>query len=693
MRHEPIIRSSALRGRTHSYREVRVRTAAPSDEQLFDRFRQRGDRNAFEELVRRWHVTAFRIARSICRDKDFAEETVQEAFLKLVAIKDSFENRGPNAFRAWFLTIVTKCARTRRRTEFRASRKKYVEPKDRNTQPATSTSLSSSTTSMDPELRRKLESLLDGLEENLRIPVVLHLVDDMKQKEVADLLGVSQQLISKRIRQGLEALRTRLAQAGFAMGIGPLSEMMPQAGLYAPDSAWIQAIQQLSPEAEGAPLPAAPVTPGRVTAALLITALLVTVSWMSLKDSGSDNETEAKSPTPTVTGVGLSDKPFPWSWNFDHGFPDELKTTMKGYRWQERGSVNGSGALSISDDFRFEFTKAFPDEIVLSYTLYMLDNVKDAFWGVTHAEFQDTRLSVRMGKFMALEKLFQARSIQRMEVYASKRTGFVGVTLNGKPFMKVNLETDRDKKLRPIRALLLKFVQLDNLQIRPANPEDEKQWAHWLQHQTVYDEYRTFDSNTRRKMWGLFFKTMGPNKLRPGAGKNGSGALHCRGTPENPLFLAASIAGGEGHHLIQFDWKPLDASSARADLLNNFPGPLRKWGFMENEAIYEHILNIPPNHLVLDLPNKVDRAMHAQPNQWHRVTFIAGAKGNMCLLNGELAFARTNDKESPRDIDGEIVRIDGNCLIDNFRIRTVNKPIPTLIAEEKETARKSISMP
>ena len=69
MRREPIIRSAGLRIPTRLNRELRVRTAALPDEQLFNRFQQDGDRKAFEELVRRWHVSAFRIARTICRDK------------------------------------------------------------------------------------------------------------------------------------------------------------------------------------------------------------------------------------------------------------------------------------------------------------------------------------------------------------------------------------------------------------------------------------------------------------------------------------------------------------------------------------------------------------------------------------------------------------------------------------------------
>ena len=185
-----------------------TKTAPGLDEAAYARFLKDGDRSALETLVARWHGSAFRVACCICRNSTWAEEAVQDAFLKLLSRQARFEDRGPGSFRGWFLSLVTNCARMARRAEGRAERKRSVNPREYCRRKGWD---------LDPhalpgggEWRYGLSHALSAIEERWRRPVELHFLEGMPQKELAAVLGVSQQMVSRRIEQGLALLRLRL---------------------------------------------------------------------------------------------------------------------------------------------------------------------------------------------------------------------------------------------------------------------------------------------------------------------------------------------------------------------------------------------------------------------------------------------------------------------------------------------------
>ncbi|MDQ3724812.1 MAG: RNA polymerase sigma factor [Actinomycetota bacterium] len=78
--------------------------SAPSDEALMARV-QNGDTDAFAELYDRHAVSAFRVARAICRGSGRAEEAVQEGFLAIWTSRAHFRPEN-GSFRAWSMSIV-----------------------------------------------------------------------------------------------------------------------------------------------------------------------------------------------------------------------------------------------------------------------------------------------------------------------------------------------------------------------------------------------------------------------------------------------------------------------------------------------------------------------------------------------------------------------------------------------------------
>lgn len=79
---------------------------------------RRGDPGGLESLVRAHQVSAVRAAYLICRDRPFAEDVVQGAFVKAYERIETFDGRRP--FGPWFTRIVVndaiKAASRRERT-------------------------------------------------------------------------------------------------------------------------------------------------------------------------------------------------------------------------------------------------------------------------------------------------------------------------------------------------------------------------------------------------------------------------------------------------------------------------------------------------------------------------------------------------------------------------------------------------
>ena len=62
-----------------------------SDEELIERIRQ-GDRNAADELIRRYNPLIFRYCLYRCGNKETAEDLTQETFLRLIKYLPKYEN-------------------------------------------------------------------------------------------------------------------------------------------------------------------------------------------------------------------------------------------------------------------------------------------------------------------------------------------------------------------------------------------------------------------------------------------------------------------------------------------------------------------------------------------------------------------------------------------------------------------------
>lgn len=177
----------------------RTVTERPADEKALVLAAQRGEQEAFSELVRRHQRRAYAVARSIVTNHEDAEDAVQEAFLH--AYKAIHRFLPDQAFGAWLHRIVANASLdvTRRR-----------KVRDADELPETVASPFRDPAVGD-ELRRRLKEALDALPERQRAVIVLHDVEGYKHAEIGQMLSIPEGTARSDLHYARSHLRQILA--------------------------------------------------------------------------------------------------------------------------------------------------------------------------------------------------------------------------------------------------------------------------------------------------------------------------------------------------------------------------------------------------------------------------------------------------------------------------------------------------
>jgi RNA polymerase sigma-70 factor (ECF subfamily) len=159
---------------------VRARVVAerPADERALVLAAQRGEREAFSELVRTHGRRAYAVARAIVVNHEDAEDAVQEAFLHAYRALNRF--LPDQAFGAWLHRIVANAA-------LDITRRRKVRDADELPETVASPFRDPAESS---ELRRRLKEALDSLPARQRAVIVLHDVEGYKHAEIGVTLGI-----------------------------------------------------------------------------------------------------------------------------------------------------------------------------------------------------------------------------------------------------------------------------------------------------------------------------------------------------------------------------------------------------------------------------------------------------------------------------------------------------------------------
>jgi RNA polymerase sigma-70 factor (ECF subfamily) len=175
----------------------------------------RGQTALFEVLMRRHNERVYRAARAIVRDDREAEDVMQQAYVNAYAHLRQFN--GHARFSTWLTRIAVNeaLARVRRR-----GRDEPFDEDSSNVEPMMprSTANSPERQAFSSELRALLEAAIDGLPDGAREVFILREVEGLNTADVAQALGVSDDVVKTRLSRARAALRRDLLdRAGAAV--------------------------------------------------------------------------------------------------------------------------------------------------------------------------------------------------------------------------------------------------------------------------------------------------------------------------------------------------------------------------------------------------------------------------------------------------------------------------------------------
>jgi RNA polymerase sigma factor (sigma-70 family) len=178
----------------------------PLDDAELVRRARRGEKLAYEELVRRYQGVAHRTAHLIAGPAE-AEDAAQTAFVKAYFSLGRFEPGRP--FRPWLLRIVANEAKNRRRS---ATRRGEVRLELAEARPAEGGS--PETEAEAEERRRILLGAVERLGDRDRTVIACRYFLDLSEAETAEVLGVAAGTVKSRLSRALGRLRGSLEGAG-----------------------------------------------------------------------------------------------------------------------------------------------------------------------------------------------------------------------------------------------------------------------------------------------------------------------------------------------------------------------------------------------------------------------------------------------------------------------------------------------
>ena len=161
-----------------------------------------GDRDAFEELVRRHADRLYAVVLRFVADGDEAQEVTQEAFLRAWRSIPRFEGR--SAFFTWLYRIGINEAKRR------AARRPPVHVASLEDEPvpeAPDWSEAPETRSDQQDLRRVLEHAIRSLPLEYRGPIVLRDVEGLSTREAAEVMDLGEAAFKSRLHRARLAVR------------------------------------------------------------------------------------------------------------------------------------------------------------------------------------------------------------------------------------------------------------------------------------------------------------------------------------------------------------------------------------------------------------------------------------------------------------------------------------------------------
>jgi len=187
---------------------------APQDDAALVRQTLSGRRAAFDELIERHQRRAVSVAYRLLNNMHDALEVCQEAFVRAYRNLHTLED--PERFGSWLLRIVTNLSLNFRRSRGpRLSFEDCLLPEDGTREEQLPDAAHSEDRPgarlMAAELQQRIQAALADLPPLQRTALVLFSIEQMPQKEVAEIMNCSVEAVKWHVFQARKKLKEQLA--------------------------------------------------------------------------------------------------------------------------------------------------------------------------------------------------------------------------------------------------------------------------------------------------------------------------------------------------------------------------------------------------------------------------------------------------------------------------------------------------
>lgn len=191
--------------------------AMPDDEALLAKIAE-GDKASYSLLVKRYLPKIWRLALSILKNEEEAEDAAQEVFLSLWQSVKNWDPEGTAKFSTWIYRVsFNKCIDIkRRRKPTEDSEGIDIASDDQNAYQAT----------LQNELSDKLNELLKALPYMQRMALLLYYYEELSVEEISDKLDKTEQSVRSLLKRGRSSLKEKMQydQAFRSWDVSGLSE-------------------------------------------------------------------------------------------------------------------------------------------------------------------------------------------------------------------------------------------------------------------------------------------------------------------------------------------------------------------------------------------------------------------------------------------------------------------------------------
>jgi RNA polymerase sigma-70 factor, ECF subfamily len=168
-----------------------------------------GDRLALTELVKKYEQTVYNFAFKICRNKDKAENTMQETFLSMVKNISQFDSK--SKLSTWLYTIVSNhclmMARSRKKEAYTSfdDEDALIDKRE-----IIDWSVSPERIAENNELKKVLDDSIEKLPADYRIVFLLRDVEGLSTEETGKIVDLSVPAVKSRLHRARAFLRNEI---------------------------------------------------------------------------------------------------------------------------------------------------------------------------------------------------------------------------------------------------------------------------------------------------------------------------------------------------------------------------------------------------------------------------------------------------------------------------------------------------